>query len=226
MQMLNHPHIVRLYEFTEDRSKFYIAMEVVTGGELFDRIAQKVQYSEEDAREVRDSSSDDNTKHSTKYSDEDARGVRYRAPPITAHNTAHSTRRRTRARHHDYTRHSTRRKTTVHHDYNITQHNTTRSTRRTRAKCGLGVEFPPSTAAPSHRPRARASSSSRCCSARSSTCTREVSCTVTSSQATTHCSPRRALVASGGCIALSGERHPSLTRPDAIYIQVICCSRR
>ena len=89
MQMLNHPHIVRLYEFTEDRSKFYIAMEVVTGGELFDRIAQKLQYSEEDAREVRDSSSDDNTKHSTQYSDEDARGVRYRHPRLQ-HTTQHT----------------------------------------------------------------------------------------------------------------------------------------
>lgn len=34
---LTHPNIVQLYETYEDKSKIYLVMELVTGGELFDR---------------------------------------------------------------------------------------------------------------------------------------------------------------------------------------------
>ncbi|KXJ76517.1 calcium/calmodulin-dependent protein kinase type 1 [Aedes albopictus] len=44
-----HPNIVQLFETYEDKSKVYLIMELVTGGELFDRIVEKGSYSERDA---------------------------------------------------------------------------------------------------------------------------------------------------------------------------------
>ncbi|XP_025424051.1 calcium/calmodulin-dependent protein kinase type 1 isoform X1 [Sipha flava] len=46
---LTHPNIVQLLETFEDKSKVYLIMELVTGGELFDRIVQKGSYTEKDA---------------------------------------------------------------------------------------------------------------------------------------------------------------------------------
>ncbi|XP_050091002.1 calcium/calmodulin-dependent protein kinase type 1 [Anopheles aquasalis] len=44
-----HPNIVQLLETFEDKSKVYLIMELVTGGELFDRIVEKGSYTERDA---------------------------------------------------------------------------------------------------------------------------------------------------------------------------------
>lgn len=44
-----HPNIVQLFETYEDKSKVYLIMELVTGGELFDRIVEKGSYTEKDA---------------------------------------------------------------------------------------------------------------------------------------------------------------------------------
>lgn len=44
-----HPNIVQLFETFEDKSKVYLIMELVTGGELFDRIVEKGSYTERDA---------------------------------------------------------------------------------------------------------------------------------------------------------------------------------
>jgi serine/threonine protein kinase len=52
LKVLNHDHIVKLYDIFEDTYHFYIVMEIVTGGELFDRIAKKVHYNESEAREL------------------------------------------------------------------------------------------------------------------------------------------------------------------------------
>jgi len=49
---LNHPHVVKYFDFTQDRSHYYIVLEVVAGGELFDRIVQRVYYSEKEARDL------------------------------------------------------------------------------------------------------------------------------------------------------------------------------
>mmetsp|Transcript_3280 Transcript_3280/g.10065 ORF Transcript_3280/g.10065 Transcript_3280/m.10065 type:complete len:358 (-) Transcript_3280:440-1513(-) len=49
---LQHPHIVKYFDFTQDRSHYYIVLEVVAGGELFDRIVQRVYYSEKEARDL------------------------------------------------------------------------------------------------------------------------------------------------------------------------------
>ncbi len=44
-------HIIRLYDhFDEPPSNFYLIMERMTGGELFDRIVQKSHYNEREAR--------------------------------------------------------------------------------------------------------------------------------------------------------------------------------
>ena len=48
----NHPNIVKLYNYYETSRSFYMCMEMVRGGELFDRIIKKNHYSEKDARDV------------------------------------------------------------------------------------------------------------------------------------------------------------------------------
>jgi serine/threonine protein kinase len=39
-------------EFYDERDTFYIVLEIITGGELFDRIVEKEKYTEREAREV------------------------------------------------------------------------------------------------------------------------------------------------------------------------------
>lgn len=50
LRSINHPNIVRLYDIYESASRLYLVMELLTGGELFDRIVGLGKYSEEDAR--------------------------------------------------------------------------------------------------------------------------------------------------------------------------------
>ena len=40
---LNHPNIVRLIAFYNEPKMFYIVTELMTGGELFDQIVEKVR---------------------------------------------------------------------------------------------------------------------------------------------------------------------------------------
>lgn len=49
MKNLNHPNIVRLYDVYETDKYLCLIMELVTGGELFDRIIDRGAYSEQDA---------------------------------------------------------------------------------------------------------------------------------------------------------------------------------
>ncbi|XP_065339279.1 calcium/calmodulin-dependent protein kinase type 1 isoform X1 [Cloeon dipterum] len=49
---LKHPNIVQLLETFEDKHKVYLVMELVTGGELFDRIVEKGSYTEKDASDL------------------------------------------------------------------------------------------------------------------------------------------------------------------------------
>lgn len=49
LRKLKHKNIVQLVETFEDRHKVYLVMELVTGGELFDRIVEKGSYTEKDA---------------------------------------------------------------------------------------------------------------------------------------------------------------------------------
>ena len=48
----NHPHIIHMHAFYEEQNHFYLVMEVMDGGELFDRIVQKSYYNEKEARDV------------------------------------------------------------------------------------------------------------------------------------------------------------------------------
>lgn len=48
----DHPHIIQLKEIYEKKGRMYIVMELVTGGELFDRIIARQHFSEEDARDL------------------------------------------------------------------------------------------------------------------------------------------------------------------------------
>lgn len=52
LKRLDHPHIVRLYDFFEEPNFFYIALEHIEGGELFDRIVKKTFYNEKEARDL------------------------------------------------------------------------------------------------------------------------------------------------------------------------------
>ncbi|XP_011192174.1 calcium/calmodulin-dependent protein kinase type 1 isoform X3 [Zeugodacus cucurbitae] len=52
LRRLAHPNIVQLLETFEDKWKVYLVMELVTGGELFDRIVEKGSYTEKDASDL------------------------------------------------------------------------------------------------------------------------------------------------------------------------------
>lgn len=47
-----HPNIVSLYDFFEEPSSYYLVMESMNGGELFDKIVAKQFYNEREARDV------------------------------------------------------------------------------------------------------------------------------------------------------------------------------
>jgi serine/threonine protein kinase len=50
MRMLNHPNIVRLYDVLQTQNHIYLVLELVTGGELFDRIVQAKKFDENTGR--------------------------------------------------------------------------------------------------------------------------------------------------------------------------------
>lgn len=49
---MDHENIVKLYEFFEEKHFYYLVMEILNGGELFDRIVLKQYYNEKEARRV------------------------------------------------------------------------------------------------------------------------------------------------------------------------------
>ena len=46
LRSLDHPHILKLYEYFEDAKNVYLITEMCTGGELFDKIIEKEYFEE------------------------------------------------------------------------------------------------------------------------------------------------------------------------------------
>merc|ERR1711934_570345 len=46
LKQVDHPNIVKLYDIYEDDKYFFLVMELMTGGELFDQILTKEKFSE------------------------------------------------------------------------------------------------------------------------------------------------------------------------------------
>lgn len=49
LKELDHPHIMKLFEFFEDRGYYYLVTEYYSGGELFDEISARKRFNEFDA---------------------------------------------------------------------------------------------------------------------------------------------------------------------------------
>ena len=52
MKVVDHPNIVKLFEFFEDDESFFIITEYVNGGQLFEAIMQKKVFSENEAASI------------------------------------------------------------------------------------------------------------------------------------------------------------------------------
>jgi calcium/calmodulin-dependent protein kinase I len=52
LKEMKNSHIIRLYDFFEEPSTYYLVMERMRGGELFDRIVAKAYYNEKEARDT------------------------------------------------------------------------------------------------------------------------------------------------------------------------------
>lgn len=49
LKEIDHPNIVKMYEFFEDDKRYYLVTEICKGGELFDEVLQRGKFSERDA---------------------------------------------------------------------------------------------------------------------------------------------------------------------------------
>jgi len=49
MRKLEHDSVIRLFNIYESDNHIYLVLELLNGGELFDRISEKGQYNENDA---------------------------------------------------------------------------------------------------------------------------------------------------------------------------------
>jgi len=49
LKSLDHPNIMKIYEFYQDEEKFYIVSEFLSGGELFQKISSSGNFGEKKA---------------------------------------------------------------------------------------------------------------------------------------------------------------------------------
>lgn len=49
---IDHPNIIKMFEFYEDEKRYYIIMELCDGGELFDEIMERSRFAERDAAQL------------------------------------------------------------------------------------------------------------------------------------------------------------------------------
>lgn len=52
LKSLDHPNILKLYEFYEDEKRFYLVTELCSGGELYEMINNKKVFSELEASQI------------------------------------------------------------------------------------------------------------------------------------------------------------------------------
>ncbi|KAL2090508.1 hypothetical protein ACEWY4_012771 [Coilia grayii] len=52
LRRIKHSNVIGLHDFYETRTHYYLVMELVSGGELFDRIIDRGMYTERDASDV------------------------------------------------------------------------------------------------------------------------------------------------------------------------------
>lgn len=52
LKQLDHPNIVRIYEFYQDKLNFYLITEFIEGGELFDKITKIKFFTEKDTAKI------------------------------------------------------------------------------------------------------------------------------------------------------------------------------
>ncbi|KAD3068876.1 hypothetical protein R6Q59_017130 [Mikania micrantha] len=50
MKLIRHPNVIRMFEVMASKTKIYIVLEFVTGGELFDKVASRGRLKEDEAR--------------------------------------------------------------------------------------------------------------------------------------------------------------------------------
>jgi len=52
LRSIDHPNVIKLYDFFEEKKMFYMVIELMEGGELFERIVKKTFYNEKEARDL------------------------------------------------------------------------------------------------------------------------------------------------------------------------------
>ena len=52
LKALKHQHVIEIVDFFDEADFFYLVMELMEGGDVFDRIIQMKQYTEKDARDL------------------------------------------------------------------------------------------------------------------------------------------------------------------------------
>lgn len=50
MRILNHPNIVHLYEIFETENSLYLIIDLLDGGQLYDKVKNKYQFSVTETR--------------------------------------------------------------------------------------------------------------------------------------------------------------------------------